>query len=125
MLSLGGRTVGQLCELLRLAEACEDAAYKFIRPGLQPQAIRVPIIAILGKLEQAIGKHGSTTYLKPIGIMNETPEKLGSENDESLLARTVDKKTTREAGMKAESILGKYIKMKNDGNLCDLALVVS
>jgi len=124
MLSLGGRTIGQLCELVRVAEACEDAANKFIRPALQ-LGTRLAIIAIVKKLEQAIGKHGSTTYLKPIGIMNETPEKLGSENDESLLARTVDKKTTREAGMKAESILGKYIKMKNDGNLCDLALVVS
>jgi len=126
MLSLGGRTVGQLCELLRLAEACEDAAYKFIRPGLQPQAIRVPIIAILGKLEQAIGTDGSTTYLKPIHMMNQTPESLESKNGESLLEMTVDKnKTTREAGIKAESIYGRYVKMKNDGNLCDLALGVS
>jgi hypothetical protein len=78
---------------------------------------------ILGKLEQAIGKHGSTTYLKPIRITNETLEKFGSESKESLLARTVDKqKTTSEAGIKAESIYGRYVKMKNDGNLCDLEL---
>jgi len=112
--------------LLRLAEACEDAAHKFIRPELQPQATRLPIIAILGKLEQAIGTDGSTTYLKPIRMMDETPESLESKNEESLLAMTVDKeKITRVAGIQAESIYGRYVKMKNDGNLCDLALGVS
>jgi hypothetical protein len=121
MLSFGGRTIGQLCELVRFTKECERAAHKFIRPQLQPT--RAPIIVILGKLEQAIGKHGSTTYLKPIRITNETLEKFGSETKESLLARTVDKqKTASEAGIKAESIYGRYVKMKNDGNLCDLEL---
>lgn len=124
MLYLGGRTIGQLCELVRFTEECEHAAHKFIRPKLQ--TIRAPIIVILGKLEQAIGKHGSMTYLKRIHMTNETPEKFGSESNESLLARTVDKeKTTREAETKAESIYGRYVKMKNDGNLCDLELGAS
>jgi hypothetical protein len=121
MLSLGGRTIGQLCELVGFTKECEHAALKFIRPALQPT--RTPVIAILGKLEQAIGKHGSTTYLKLIRMTNETPEKFGSESKESLLARMVDKqKTTSEAGRKVESIYGRYVKMKNDGNLCDLEL---
>ena len=124
MLSLGGQTIGQLCELVRFTKECEHAAIKLIRPKLQP--IRAPIIVILQKLELAIGKDGSTTYLKPIHMMDETPEKFGSESEESLLVRMVDKeKTTREEGIKAGSIYGRYVKMKNDGNLCDLESVVS
>jgi hypothetical protein len=80
----------------------------------------------LGKLEQAIGEHGSTTYLKPIHVASETPEKLGSESTESVLARMVDKeKTTRDSGIKAERIFGRFVEMKNDGNFCDLELGVS
>jgi hypothetical protein len=122
MLSLGGRTIGQLCNLARITQECEDAASKFICPDLQPT--RYPVIGVLEKIEQAIGKHhGSTTYLKPIRVMNEIPEKFRSESPESLLARTVDKeKTASEVGIKAESIYGRYVKMKNEGNLCDLDL---
>ena len=123
-MSLGGRTIGQLCELVKFTEECEHDASKFIRPDLQPA--RAPIIVILGKLEQAIGKHGSTTYLKPIYFTKETLEKFLSESEQSLLASTVDeKKTAGAAGIKGESIYGRYAKMKNDGNLCDLELGVS
>jgi hypothetical protein len=121
MLHLGGRTIGQLCELLRFVKECKQAALKFLLPKMRSDSL--PIISLLGKLEQAIGEDGSTTYLKPINIKNETPEKLVSESKESLLARTVDKeKTARQAGIKAENIYGRYVRMKNDGNLCDLEL---
>jgi len=115
MLFLGGRTIGQLCELVKVAEECEHASFKFISPALQPH--RGPIVAILRKLEQAIGKHGSTTYLKPISAANETAEKWRAESDESFLVKMVDKeKTSLEAGIKAESIYGRYVKMKQDAS---------